>query len=168
MLRFTVRLISLLLLFMAFSGVAKADSFQIVFSGQFSGTGQFTTNGTCTVCTPGAGLLTWVVGIGPDTGASAFDIVDDGIATATITYNRTTNTFLSQGTFSSENPGDLFVLSSNGTWVLNTVTGSHTGTYVVTRSAVAEPPLPLLLLLPAIVLVGLKARRRDPINTSPS
>lgn len=161
MLRFIVRLISLLVLLIGSSGVAKADSFQIVFTGGVSGTGQFTTNGTCIMCSPTAGLLTWVVGIGPDTGPNVFDIVDDGPATASITYDRSTNTFSSVGTFNSEN-NDFFVILSNSTWILSTTSGgSFSGTYVVTPVAVAEPPTSALLLLAAIVLAVLMARRHD-------
>src|SRR5260370_7781071 len=110
--RFTFRLLPLLVLFLGFSAVAKADSFQITFAGNASGTGQFTTDGLCTMCSPGAGLLTWLVGIGPDTGPNAFDITDDGPATVTITYDRLTNSFSSIGTFNSEN-NDFFFLFPN-------------------------------------------------------
>jgi hypothetical protein len=98
MLRFTVRLIPPLVLFVVSTHVAKADSFQITFTGNASGTGQFTTDGVCTMCFPTAGLLTWLVSIGPDSGSNAFDIVDDGPATVTITYDRLTNSFSSIGT----------------------------------------------------------------------
>jgi hypothetical protein len=72
--RFTLRFIPLLALLFALSAVARADSFQITFTGIGSGTGQFTTDGVCTMCSPGAGLLTWLVEVGPDTGPNAFDI----------------------------------------------------------------------------------------------
>ncbi len=55
--RFTLRFIPLLALLFALSAVASADSFQITFTGIGSGTGQFTTDGVCTMCSPGAGLL---------------------------------------------------------------------------------------------------------------
>jgi hypothetical protein len=53
--RFTLRFIPLLALLFALSAVARADSFQITFTGIGSGTGQFTTDGVCTMCSPGAG-----------------------------------------------------------------------------------------------------------------
>jgi hypothetical protein len=43
--RFTLRFIPLLAWFLALSAVARADSFQITFTGIGSGTGQFTTDG---------------------------------------------------------------------------------------------------------------------------
>jgi hypothetical protein len=96
--RFTLRFIPLLALLLALSAVASADSFQITFTGVGSGTGQFTTDGVCTMCSPGAGLLTWLVEVGPDNGSNAFDITDDGIATMTGTYDRLTSSFDSIGT----------------------------------------------------------------------
>jgi hypothetical protein len=153
MLRFTVRLIPLLVLFVVSTHVAKADSFQITFTGNASGTGQFTTDGVCTMCFPTAGLLTWLVNIGPDSGSNAFDIVDDGPATVTITYDRLTNSFSSIGTFNSEN-NDFFILFPDKSWDLSTLNGDFFGTYAVTPAGVPEPPTSALLLLSAMVLVG--------------
>jgi hypothetical protein len=159
MLRFTLRFIPLLTLLIVLSGVAKADSFQITFSGTASGTGQFTTDGACTMCSPGAGLLTWLVGIGPDTGPNAFDITDDGPATATITYDRLTNSFSSVGTFNSEN-NDFFILMSNDTWSLSSLAGDFSGTYTVTPVGTPEPSTLWLLFLSVLVLAGRMAWRR--------
>ena len=156
--RFTFRLIPLLVLFIGFSAVAEADSFQITFTGGASGTGQFTTDGVCAMCFPTAGLLTWVVAIGPDTGSSAFDIVDDGPATASITYNRLTNSFSSVGTFNSEN-NDFFILFSDLNWNLSTIEGDFSGTYTVSPAGVPEPSTSALLFLSAMVLAGGMARR---------
>lgn len=154
------RLFSLLLLSLCLSVVAKADSFQMTFTGSASGTGQFTTNGVCTLCSPGAGLLTWIVSIGPDSGANAFDIVDDGPATMTITYARGTNSFSSIGTFNSEN-NDFFILFSNGDWLLSSLNGDFGGTYTVSPvHTTPEPSSVLLLLLSSVGLAGLKARKR--------
>ncbi len=135
--RFTFRLIPLLVLFIGFSAVAEADSFQITFTGGASGTGQFTTDGVCAMCFPTAGLLTWVVAIGPDTGSSAFDIVDDGPATASITYNRLTNSFSSVGTFNSEN-NDFFILFSDLNWNLSTRADGPEGNFRMLPTAICE------------------------------
>ena len=162
MVRFITRFLLFLVFFFASSGLAKADSFDITFTGNASGTGQFTTNGTCVMCSPNSGLLTWVVGIGPDTGANAFDITDDGPATMTITYDRLSNSFSSIGTFNSENM-DFFILFlfPNETWQLSTLSGDFSGTYSVTPTStgVSEPPSSVLLLLGVIALTGLVARQ---------
>jgi hypothetical protein len=157
--RCILRALPLVVLCLLFSAVAEADSFQITFTGTASGTGQFTTDGVCTMCSPGAGLLTWVVGIGPDTGPNAFDIVDDGPATVTITYDRLTNSFTSIGTFNSENL-DFLILFPNLTWDLSTIQGDFSGTYSVSPAGVGvpEPSTSLLLLLSAIALAGLSVR----------
>ncbi len=154
--RFTFRLLPLLVLFVGFSAVARADSFQITFAGNATGTGQFTTDGICTVCSPTAGLQTWVVAIGPDTGSSAFDIVDDGPATVTITYDRSTNTLSSIGTFNSEN-NDFLIFHSDLNLDLSSLAGDFSGTYTVSPSGVPEPPTSVLLLLSWMVLAAGKA-----------
>jgi len=158
--RFTLRFIPLLALLLALSAVASADSFQITFTGVGSGTGQFTTDGVCTMCSPGAGLLTWLVEVGPDTGPNAFDITDDGIATMTITYDRLTNSFDSIGTFNSEN-NDFFILHSTLTWSLSSLQGDFSGTYTVAPLASTPEPSTLLpLFLSALALASGMARRR--------
>jgi hypothetical protein len=158
--RFTLRFIPLLAWFFALSAVARADSFQITFTGIGSGTGQFTTDGVCTMCSPGAGLLTWLVEVGPDTGPNAFDITDDGIATMTITYDRLTNSFDSIGTFNSEN-NDFFILHSTLTWSLSSLQGDFSGTYTVAPVASTPEPSTLLpLFLSALALASGMARRR--------
>jgi hypothetical protein len=166
MFRSTLRFIPLLALLFALSAVAKADSFQITFTGTGSGTGQFTTDGVCTLCSPGAGLFTWLVNIGPDTGPNAFDITDDGPATATITYDRLTNSFSSIGTFNSEN-NDFFILHSTLTWSLSSLQGDFSGTYAVAPLATTPEPSTLTLLsLSILVLAAAMARRRKPYNAT--
>jgi hypothetical protein len=157
--RSIVRFFSLLVLLILFSAIARADSFQITFTGNASGTAQFTTDGVCTMCSPTAGLLTWVAEVGPDTGPNAFDIVDDGPATISITYNRLTNSFSSIGTFNSENR-DFLILFPDLNWSLSSLQGDFSGTYTVTPVGVPEPPASALLLVPAIALIGLSIRRR--------
>jgi hypothetical protein len=158
--RFTLRFIPLLALLFALSAVARADSFQITFTGA-SGTGQFTTFGACTMCSPGAGLLTWLVSIGPDTGPNAFDITDDGPATVTITSDRLTNSLNSIGTFNSEN-NDFFILHSTFTWSLSSLQGDFSGTYAVSPLvSTPEPSTLLLLFLSSLVLACAMAWRRQ-------
>ena len=161
MFRFSLRFIPLLALLFAFSAVARADSFQITFTGTGSGSGQFTTDGVCTMCSPGAGLLTWLVDIGPDTGPNAFDITDDGPATATIAYDRLTNSFSSVGTFNSEN-NDFFILHSTLTWSLSSLQGDFSGTYAVAPLATTPEPSTLALLFLSVALVAAMAVRRKP------
>jgi hypothetical protein len=54
----------------------RADMFDITLSGTtLSGSGTFTTDGTCSLCKfPGFGLLSLTINIGPDSGADAFDL----------------------------------------------------------------------------------------------
>ena len=164
--RFTLRFIPLLALLFTLSTVAKADSFQITFTGTGSGTGQFTTDGVCTMCSPGAGLLTWLVSVGPDTGPNAFDITDDGPATVTITYDRLTNSFSSIGTFNSEN-NDFFILHSTLTWSLSSLQGDFSGTYAVAPLVTTPEPSTLaLLFLSVLMLAAAIACRRKPYNAT--
>jgi hypothetical protein len=163
--RLTPRFLQLLTVLIVLSAVAKADSFQITFTGA-SGSGQFTTDGVCTMCSPGAGLLTWLVGVGPDTGPNAFDITDDGPATTTITYDRLTNTFSSIGTFNSEN-NDFFILFASHNWSLSSLQGDFSGTYAVTPVGTPEPPVLLLLFVSGLALaVGMAWRRKTHYATT--
>ena len=53
----------------------KADMFDITLTGDpgsLSGDGTFTTDGICSVCFPGMGLLSVTINIGPDSGMNAF------------------------------------------------------------------------------------------------
>ncbi len=105
MFRSTLRFIPLLALLFAFSAVAKADSFQITFTGTGSGTGQVTTDGPptfCASCFTGRrslgtstlckhGLEGWIdaaivlvtalhLGAGGGVGRDALGGADDGVA----------------------------------------------------------------------------------------
>jgi hypothetical protein len=67
----------------------RADMFNITLSGSLSGSGTFTTDGTCVICMPsGLGLLSLTINIGPDSGTDAFDIRDDAFFTALTLYQR--------------------------------------------------------------------------------
>ena len=80
-----------------------ADMFHIALSGTtLSGSGTFTTDGTCQMCLPGAGFLSLTINIGSDSGTDAFDISDDALGALTL-YERPTNTFAYQGTNSETN-----------------------------------------------------------------
>ncbi len=154
--RYFVRALPLFLLLIGFSGIAKADTFQIALTGDLTGTGQFTTDGTCATCSKSnGGLLSFTIEIGSptgpfDTGANAFDITDDS-ASSFITYTRATNTLDSPGTTNSETD-DFFVITPSG-WILLAETpdqGFH-GTYTITPVGVPEPSTLVLLLLSGVV-----------------
>jgi hypothetical protein len=133
---------------------ARADSFQLTFIGDLSGTGTFTTDGLCTGCIIGHGLLTFTLNLGSDSGASAFDITDDSGSQNT-SYNRTVNT-MGYAAINSET-GDGLSFSTGGagthTWVMGNATQSFSGTYTITPIATPEPRL-FTLLLTGLLLVG--------------
>src|SRR5262245_34866671 len=84
--------------------------FDITLTGPLlSGNGTFSTDGTCAVCVPGAGLLSLTINIGPDTGAAAFDISDDALGPTA--YSRAQNLLSYTGTNSET--GDLLVIFSS-------------------------------------------------------
>src|SRR5262245_56634633 len=71
-----------------------ADIFDITLTGNPgspSGSGIFTTDGICSVCTPGAGLLSLTINLGPFSGPEAFDICDDILGVNEVVYQRPTN-----------------------------------------------------------------------------
>ena len=134
----------------------RADILNITFSGSLSGNGTFSTDGTCTLCRPGFGLLSLTINIGPDSGADAFDLSDDGLGALTL-YQRPGNTLAYQGTNSET---DDFLDMELNIWFL-TRAGSTigSGTYSVTPTPVPEPrSLFLLMPIVALVLVGHKMR----------
>jgi hypothetical protein len=104
---------------------------------------------------PGAGLLSLTINIGPDSGASAFDISDD-FPGPTI-YNRPANNLLYIRINSETN--DVLDMSFNN-WGLNRA-GSviGTGTYSITPAPVPEPSY-LFLLMPIVALGGLRWRHQ--------
>src|SRR5262249_32489017 len=103
--RCVMRLLLPLVALCALSSVPlRADMFDITLSGTtLSGSGTFTTDGTCSLCRfPGFGLLSLTINIGPDSGADAFDLSDDGLGALTL-YQRPGNTLAYQGTNSETN-----------------------------------------------------------------
>ena len=128
-----------------------ADMFNITLSGTtLSGSGTFTTDGTCQMCLPSAGFLSLTINIGSDSGTHAFDISDDALGTLTL-YQRPTNTLAYQGTNSETN--DFLDMELN-IWFL-TQAGSTIGSGTYSVAPVPEPSY-LFLLMPIVALVGLR------------
>jgi hypothetical protein len=144
----------------------RADLFNITLSGITpSGTGTFSTNGTCTTCMLGSGLLSFTINIGPDTGAKAFDSTDDGALSGE--YDRATNLFFFQAIDSET--GDGIQTTSSTTYALNTGTSGSTvfsGTVTVTPAAPAVPePSSVVLLIVGLLSLSLMHRRSRNIRT---
>ena len=143
------------------SAPLRADMFHITLTGSQSRSRTFSTDGTCTLCTPGSGFLSLTVNIGPNSGTDAFDIGDDGLGNLTL-YQRPTNTLAYQGTNSETN--DFLDMELN-IWFL-TRAGSMRGsaTYSVTAAVVPEPSC-LFPLIPMVALVSLRLRRQHRVRT---
>ena len=133
----------------------RADMLNITFSGSLSGSGTFSTDGTCTLCMPGSGLLNLTINIGPDGGTSAFDISDDAFTTTHTLYQRPDNNLGFVATNSET--GDILDMELH-IWNLTTQAGSPLGigTYTVTP---APEPSSLFLLITGVALFGLRRRR---------
>src|SRR6516162_9508609 len=144
------------------SAPLRADMFHITLTGSQSGSGAFSTDGTCTLCTPGSGLLSLTVNIGPNSGTDAFDISDDSLGNLTL-YQRSTNTLAYQGTSSETNN---FLDMELNIWFL-TRAGSMiaSGTYSVTPAAVVPEPSYLFPLIPMVALVSLRLRHQHRVRT---
>ena len=144
------------------SAPLRADMFHITLTGNPgspSGSGTFSTDGTCTLCTPGSGLLSLTVNIGPNSGTDAFDISDDALGTFKV-YQRPFNNLAYQGTNSETN--DILDMELN-IWFL-TRAGSMTGLGTYSVTAVPEPRY-LFPLIPMVALVGLRLRRQHRVRT---
>jgi hypothetical protein len=164
--RFLIGLIALVLFLGLSAFTARADSFSLTFTDTgfplptVSGTGTFTTDGVCVICTPGSGLLTFTASfaIGPPFGfTDVFDITDDPLSTLFTTYNRTLN----QLYYTADNSEDLdnIILETNGTWALTLVKIPQTGTYTISAAATPEPDSTILFLA-GFLLLGVLHRRR--------
>jgi hypothetical protein len=128
--------------------------FNITFLGSLSGSGTFSTDGTCTLCQfPGFGLLSLTVNIGPDSGTDAFDLSDDVLG-ALMLYQRPTNTLAYQGTNSETN--DFLDMELNIWFLTRAGSTIGSGTYSVTPAASVPEPRSLFLLVPIVALVGLR------------
>jgi hypothetical protein len=130
--------------------------------GGLSGSGTFTTDVQCGFCAPNSGLLSLTINIGPDSGAAAFDIIDDQPGAE---YIRDSNAlfYIGRDTEFATNSetGDRFALSfavpNSRTWELLRGTLVDTGTYSV---APVPEPRSLFLLMPIVAIVGLRWRHQ--------
>jgi hypothetical protein len=168
--RFRRSLIGLIVLvgFLGLSAfTARADSFSVTFTQTsfplpaVSGTGTFTTDGVCIICTPGSGLLTFTATfmIGPPFPATdVFDITDEGGANLNTFYNRTLNE-ITYAAFNSESLGDSLSVQTNGIWFLteSESTTPQTGTYAIIPT---PEPDSTTLFLAGVLLLGFFYRRR--------
>ena len=120
--------------------------------GSPSGSGMFTTDGTCVSCRPGSGLLDLTINIDRDNGAAAFDISDDMNITL---YFRPTNTLSYEAAVNSETGDHLDMIG--GTWNMLLGTMANSGTYSITP---VPEPRSLFLLMPIVALGGLRWRHQ--------
>ncbi len=138
----------------------RADMLNITFSGSLSGSGTFSTDGTCTLCVPGSGLLSLTINIGSDDGTSAFDISEDAFITTLTLFQRPDN--LAYAAINSED-SDILDMELHF-WNLSRAGHSiGSGTYLVTPAAAPEPSS-LFLLITTVPVVGLlwrHGRHRD-------
>ena len=129
---------------------ASADQFTLTFTGGLSGTGSMTTDGICSVCTKGGGLLSLTINLGSFSGASAFDIVDDDLGFGGPAYNRSSNSLDAPLWDLSESPGAQLVISSQGSWEVSAfVGGQFVGTYAISPVIAAVPESSTFVLLVA-------------------
>jgi hypothetical protein len=158
--RFLVPLVALCALSTA--PLRASDIFNITLSAGLSGlsgSGTFTTDGICSVCRPGLGLLSLTINIGLDnSGLNAFDISDDNLFN--VSYERGPN-FLFYDAHNSET-GDILNMIDN-LWDL-TRAGSMIGAGTFSVTPVPEPHS-LFLLMPIVAIVGLRWRHQRASKT---
>src|SRR5262249_29258649 len=139
----------------------RADMFHITLSGAtLSGSGTFTTDGTCVICMPsGLGLLSLTINIGLDSGMNVFDISDDHLGP--VFYQRGANVLFYSGT-NSETGDVLNMVAEPNNWALTGANGSTLGSgiYSVTPAATVPEPSSLFPLMPIVALVGLRLRHQ--------
>jgi hypothetical protein len=150
-----------------------SDIFDITLSGTtLSGSGTLTTDGICSDCFPGLGLLSLTINIGINSGPAAFDIIDDFDTGAPPTEYDRSNNLLTYGRINSET-GDSVLLTRSPfrAWSL-----SHGGMVEaiggvsITPAATPEPP-PLFLLMPIVAILVLRWRYPlfcRPVSSSPT
>jgi hypothetical protein len=130
-----------------------SDIFDITLTGGLSGNGTLTTDGTCPNCIPViGGLLSLTINIGPDSGADAFDITDDNLGVAE--FFRTMR-ILTYSATNSET-GDMLHMFQFSTWIWEGGGAGAAGTYSITPEV--PEPRSLVLLMPAVALVGLRVK----------
>ena len=138
---------------------AAADEFTLTFTGGLSGTGSMTTDGICSTCTKGGGLLTLTINLGSFSGASAFDIVDDFFTFGCPCYDRSSNSLDAPLWDLSESPGAQLVISPLGWEISAFVGGQFLGTYAISPAIAAVPgPNTFALLVTAVGLLGFMIR----------
>ena len=157
-------LLSLVALCALSSVPLRADTFDITFSGTLSGSGTFTTDGICTLCSPdfshiGVGLLSLTINIDRDSGPNAFDFIDDPGGSDGTVYRRAINE-LCYSAINSENTSDgLNIIGAIvGVWDFHRPGLLATGTVSITP-AVPEPNS-LFLVTPILAIVGLRWRHQ--------
>jgi hypothetical protein len=140
----------------------KADEFTITFFDSMSnvvGTGDFTTDGTCTTCIagiPGTGLLTFTASIGRDSGGDAFDITDDA-SIRPVVYFRSTNILSFDGLVDSETSDILNGANTRLEVTLRGVGGTTNDTFTV---APTPEPGSVILFITILALVAWMLRGR--------
>jgi len=136
-----------------------ADELTLTFTGGLSGTGSMTTDGICSVCTKGGGLLSLTINLGSFSGASAFDIVDDFVEFGCPCYDRSSNSLDAPLWDLSESPGAQLVISPLGWEISAAVGGQFLGTYAISPAIAAVPgPNTFALLVTAVGLLGFVVR----------
>jgi len=145
---------------------ATADEFTLTFTGDLSGTGSMTTDGSCSTCTKGGGLLSLTINLGTFSGASAFDIIDDDLGFGGPAYNRSSNSLDAPLWDLSESPGAQLVISSRGSWEISAVVGGQfVGVYVISPTIAPVPePNSFVLLVTAIGLLGFMIRGKNTLR----
>ena len=140
---------------------ARADTFNIVFTGSISASGSFTTDGSCSSCSMGAGLLSFTVDIGQDTGVKAFDLDDPGAMF--LTFDRPTAVLI--GDLLNSETADALTLRSILTGTPNFFFGTiqvpdrFSGTFTINAATVPEPS-PVILLVTVVAMAGYLTRRK--------
>ncbi len=155
-----------LLLLLGAAG-ASADVFNITFSGGLAGTGSLTTNGTCLDCALGLGLLSFSADIGLASGASAFDIVDDGNASL-LHFDRGSLTLWEVGgtdLFDSETHDSLGFFGSPGNHNVSShpnTGGILFGSYIVSPTTAVPEPSSVIFLVTLVVILQFLSYRKTP------
>lgn len=131
------------------TGTARADLWQITFSGDLTGTGSFTTNGACSVCSSiswlGGGIETFTASLGSGSHTSAFDI-SEGV----VTFTRSTDSLNLTGLMNGN--GDLLaIIGSN--WYLTQGSILSSGGYSV--SDLPSTPEPASALMLSMLMLGI-------------
>lgn len=138
---------------------ARADAFGITLtgnSGSPSGTGTISTNGTCSLCADfGGGILSFLVNLGADTGAKAFDLADDA---PVLIFSRPTLSLAGSTDIDSET-ADILMFTSATNWELVSGFNLYSGRYTI--SALVEPSAAVALAIMILGLMGSRARARS-------